>query len=101
VRQIRPTHILTFAFAVTHPFHHDVIGSVMVGHDSRREWLYYVAVDPTCRSMNGPCLWCSTAWVTQKGRKQLRQSGLHYSSVAVESPPLLAAWNWRSLNQRL
>jgi ribosomal protein S18 acetylase RimI-like enzyme len=26
-----------------------IVGSVMVGHDGHRGWLYYVAVDPTCR----------------------------------------------------
>ena len=26
-----------------------VAGSVMVGHDGHRGWLYYVAVDPACR----------------------------------------------------
>jgi ribosomal protein S18 acetylase RimI-like enzyme len=26
-----------------------IVGSVMVGHDGHRGWLYYVAVDPACR----------------------------------------------------
>jgi len=29
--------------------HYDILGSVMVGHDGHRGWLYYVAVDPAER----------------------------------------------------
>lgn len=48
----------------------DVVGSVMVGHDGHRGWLYYVAADPASRSTGVGRL------VVQAGEDWLRQQGV-------------------------
>jgi ribosomal protein S18 acetylase RimI-like enzyme len=47
-----------------------LVGSVMVGHDGHRGWLYYVAADPVSRSTGVGRL------VVQAGEDWLRQQGI-------------------------
>lgn len=46
-----------------------VVGSVMVGHDGHRGWLYYVAADPTARSrgIGREVVRAAEAWLRERG----------------------------------
>lgn len=46
-----------------------VVGSVMVGHDGHRGWLYYVAADPGTRScgIGRAVVWAAEAWLRRRG----------------------------------
>ena len=46
-----------------------VVGSVMVGHDGHRGWLYYVAADPGARSrgIGRQVVRAAEAWLREKG----------------------------------
>jgi hypothetical protein len=47
-----------------------IAASVMVGHDGHRGWLYYVAVDPTCREQG------HGATIVAAGEDWLRRLGV-------------------------
>ena len=46
-----------------------VVGSVMVGHDGHRGWLYYVAADPGARSrgIGREVVRAAEAWLRERG----------------------------------
>lgn len=45
-----------------------IVGSVMVGHDGHRGWIYYVAADPNCRKQGIGRLMIAAAenWLKEK-----------------------------------
>src|SRR6266705_4347284 len=48
---------------------HRVVGSVMVGHDGHRGWLYYVAVDPAGRrrGIGRSMVEAAEQWLAKRG----------------------------------
>ncbi len=46
-----------------------IVGSVMVGHDGHRGWLYYVAADPQARAhgIGRRMVQAAEAWLAQRG----------------------------------
>jgi ribosomal protein S18 acetylase RimI-like enzyme len=54
---------------VAHDTDSPIVGSVMVGHDGHRGWLYYVAVDPACRrhGLGRSLVAAAEAWLAARG----------------------------------
>ena len=50
-----------------------IVGSVMVGHDGHRGWVYYLAVAPECRKagLGGRLMRAAEAWLTARGVRKL------------------------------
>src|SRR4051794_19768693 len=50
-----------------------VIGSVMVGHDGHRGWVYYLAVAPSCRrgGIGGRLMRAAEAWLHGRGMRKV------------------------------
>lgn len=50
-----------------------VVGTVMVGHDGHRGWVYYMAVDPARqrRGLGARLLRAAEAWVAARGVRKL------------------------------
>ena len=51
-----------------------IIGSVMVGHDGHRGWIYYLAVEPAARrrGLGGELVHAAEDWVWGKGVKKIQ-----------------------------
>ena len=51
----------------------DVVGSVMVGHDGHRGWIYYLAVAPSCRrgGLGGRLMRAAEAWLRERGIRKV------------------------------
>ena len=51
----------------------DVIGSVMVGHDGHRGWIYYLAVSPSCRrrGLGSRLMRAAEAWLRERGIRKV------------------------------
>jgi ribosomal protein S18 acetylase RimI-like enzyme len=52
----------------------DITGSVMVGHDGHRGWLYYVAVAPAQRrkGLGGALVTAAEQWLLQRGVRKVQ-----------------------------
>jgi ribosomal protein S18 acetylase RimI-like enzyme len=50
-----------------------VIGSVMIGHDGHRGWVYYLAVAPPCRraGLGGRLMDAAEAWLRERGIRKV------------------------------
>jgi ribosomal protein S18 acetylase RimI-like enzyme len=51
-----------------------IVGSVLVGHDGHRGWVYYVAVDPDCRQRGygGVIMAAAEEWLRARGIEKLQ-----------------------------
>jgi len=82
----------------------EVAGSVMVGHDGHRGWLYYVAARPTSRSQGVGRLMVQAAesWLTQRGvvkaqllvRETNTQVVSFYEHLGFEVAPRIIMSKW-------
>jgi ribosomal protein S18 acetylase RimI-like enzyme len=82
----------------------DIVGSVMVGHDGHRGWLYYVATHPAARSTGLGRLMVQAAeeWLRQRGvlKAQLlvRQTNAKvvgfYEHLGFEVAPTIVMSKW-------
>ncbi len=81
-----------------------IIGSVMVGHDGHRGWLYYVAVDPA-RRMEGvgkAVIEAAEAWLRLRGipkamllvRETNTQVSVFYENLGFETSPRVVMQKW-------
>jgi ribosomal protein S18 acetylase RimI-like enzyme len=50
-----------------------VVGSVMVGHDGHRGWVYYLAVAPSCRhgGIGRRLMQAAEAWLRERGIRKV------------------------------
>ena len=81
-----------------------ILGSVMVGHDGHRGWLYYVAVDPAERSrgIGRAVVRAAEAWLRGRHVRRalllVRQSDsgamVFYERLGFERPGVLAMGRW-------
>jgi ribosomal protein S18 acetylase RimI-like enzyme len=63
-----------------------VIGSVMVGHDGHRGWLYYVAVDPALRrqGIGRALVRAGEAWLRDRGVPKVHLMVRETNTAVVE-----------------
>jgi len=81
-----------------------VVGSVMVGHDGHRGWLYYVAADPGMRSqgIGRRMVKAAEAWLSERGVRKaelmVRQSNAgvmaFYERLGFERSAVLVMQRW-------
>jgi ribosomal protein S18 acetylase RimI-like enzyme len=81
-----------------------VVGSIMVGHDGHRGWLYYVAVTPTARRQGIGRALVSAAeqWLKQRGvpkvhlmvRESNPEVAAFYNRVGYEPMPRINFQKW-------
>jgi ribosomal protein S18 acetylase RimI-like enzyme len=81
-----------------------VIGSVMVGHDGHRGWLYYVAADPQARSqgIGRRMVEAAEAWLSERGVRKaelmVRRSNAgvaaFYERLGFERSDVLVMQRW-------
>jgi ribosomal protein S18 acetylase RimI-like enzyme len=81
-----------------------VVGSVMVGHDGHRGWLYYVAADPATRSrgIGRALVWAAEDWLRERGVRKaqllVRQSNAKvmafYEHLGFEASTVLVMQRW-------
>ena len=81
-----------------------VVGSVMVGHDGHRGWLYYVAADPGMRSqgIGRRMVKAAEAWLSERGVRKaelmVRQTNAgvmaFYERLGFERSAVLVMQRW-------
>ncbi len=81
-----------------------VVGSVMVGHDGHRGWLYYVAADPAYRSVGigRRMVKAAEAWLSERGVRKaelmVRQSNAgvmaFYERLGFERSAVVVMQRW-------
>jgi ribosomal protein S18 acetylase RimI-like enzyme len=51
----------------------DIVGTVMVGHDGHRGWVYYLAVAPDCRrgGIGGRLMRAAETWLRARGIRKV------------------------------
>ena len=81
-----------------------IVGSVMVGHDGHRGWLYYVASDPTSRGsgVGRRMVQAAETWLSDRGVAKVQlmvrptnaQAAAFYKRLGFEETPrtILAKW---------
>lgn len=82
----------------------NVVGSVMVGHDGHRGWLYYVAADPGMRSrgIGRRMVKAAEAWLSERGVRKaelmVRQSNAgvtaFYERLGFERSAVVVLQRW-------
>ena len=81
-----------------------IVGTVMVGHDGHRGWLYYVAVDPTRRreGLGRRLVAAAEAWLAERGvakamlliRDTNTAIGTFYQRLGYEVEPRVLMTRW-------
>ena len=81
-----------------------LVGSVMVGHDGHRGWLYYVAVDPglRARGIGRALAGAAEAWLCRRGVRKaqlmVRRSNIgvvaFYDRLGFEAAELVVMQRW-------
>ncbi len=81
-----------------------IIGSVMVGHDGHRGWLYYVAADPGARGTGAgrQMVQAAEAWLRERGvvkaqllvRETNTQVVSFYEHLGFETAPRVVMGKW-------
>lgn len=81
-----------------------VVGSVMVGHDGHRGWLYYVAVDPGTRAcgIGRTLVQAAESWLFERGVRKVqllvRRSNAEvtafYDRLGFEPSDVLVMQRW-------
>jgi len=82
----------------------DIIGSVMVGHDGHRGWLYYVAVAPSHRNkgVGRALVKAAEEWLTMRGvpkahlmlREHNWDAAAFYARLGYEPMPRINMQKW-------
>jgi ribosomal protein S18 acetylase RimI-like enzyme len=88
----------------------DVTGSVMVGHDGHRGWIYYLAVAPTHRrdGLGGQLMRAAEAWLQRRGIRKvelmIRQSNTavteFYARLGYREEPVTVMSRWLDGTER-
>jgi len=81
-----------------------IVGSVMVGHDGHRGWLYYVSVDPALREsgIGRQMVQAAEAWLHQRGVPKamlmVRETNApvigFYEHLGFEGAPVTVMGKW-------
>jgi ribosomal protein S18 acetylase RimI-like enzyme len=81
-----------------------LIGSIMVGHDGHRGWLYYVAVDPACRGqgVGRSLVHAAERWLTERGiakvQLMVRETNMQvvefYKRIGYDPMPRINMQKW-------
>ena len=81
-----------------------IIGSIMVGHDGHRGWVYYVAVDPQHQGsgLGSRLMQAAEAWLTARGVRKLelmiRETNAavaaFYTALHYEREPVSVMSRW-------
>jgi ribosomal protein S18 acetylase RimI-like enzyme len=87
-----------------------VVGSVMVGHDGHRGWVYYLAVDPSTRQrgLGRRLMAAAEAWLSARGVRKIelmiRASNAavanFYEKLGYDREPVLVMSRWLDGTQR-
>ncbi len=82
----------------------DIAGTIMVGHDGHRGWLYYVAVTPTLRrqGIGRMLVEAAEAWLKERGvpkahlmvRETNHQVAAFYERIGYEPMPRINMQKW-------
>lgn len=82
----------------------EIVGSVMVGHDGHRGWLYYVAVTPRLRrrGIGRLLVEAAEAWLKERGvpkahlmvRETNHQVAAFYERIGYEPMPRINMQKW-------
>ena len=81
-----------------------IVGSVMVGHDGHRGWLYYVAFDPALRArgVGRRMVQAAGAWLSDRGVRKVQlmvrpsslQAAAFYERLSFEETPRTVMAKW-------
>lgn len=81
-----------------------IIGSIMVGHDGHRGWIYYVSVDPGYRrqGIGRQLVKAGEQWLTERGvvkvnlmvRETNTQVATFYERIGYEPMPRINMQKW-------
>ena len=88
----------------------EIVGSVMVGHDGHRGWVYYLAVSPTDQrgGLGRRLMDAAEEWLTARGvrkcelmiRNSNEAAAGFYVRLGYESEPVLVMSRWLDGTQR-
>ena len=81
-----------------------IVGSVMVGHDGHRGWIYYVAASPDmqCRGIGRACVEAAEDWLRERGvgkvQLMIREANAavqtFYEGIGYEHTPRVVMAKW-------
>jgi ribosomal protein S18 acetylase RimI-like enzyme len=81
-----------------------IVGSVMVGHDGHRGWVYYLAVAPSCRrgGIGRRLMRAAEDWLARRGIRKLElmvrdgDAGVadFYRRIGYDREPVLVMSRW-------
>ena len=81
-----------------------IVGSIMVGHDGHRGWLYYVAVDPDCRrqGLGRSLVAAAEQWLIARGiakvqlmvRETNHEVAAFYARIGYDPMPRINMQKW-------
>ena len=87
-----------------------VIGSVMVGHDGHRGWIYYLAVSPSCqrRGLGSRLMRAAEAWLRERGipkvelmiRDTNSEVTAFYARLGYDKEPVTVMSRWLDGTER-
>ena len=88
----------------------DVIGSVMVGHDGHRGWIYYLAVSPSCqrRGLGSRLMRAAEAWLRERGIRKVElmirdtntEVTAFYARLGYDKEPVTVMSRWLDGTER-
>jgi ribosomal protein S18 acetylase RimI-like enzyme len=88
----------------------DVIGSVMVGHDGHRGWIYYLAVSPSCqrRGLGSRLMRAAEAWLREHGMRKVElmirdtntEVTAFYAGLGYDREPVTVMSRWLDGTER-
>ena len=87
-----------------------VIGSVMVGHDGHRGWIYYLAVSPSCqrRGLGSRLMRAAEAWLRERGIRKVElmirdtntEVTAFYARLGYDEEPVTVMSRWLDGTER-
>jgi ribosomal protein S18 acetylase RimI-like enzyme len=88
----------------------DIIGTVMVGHDGHRGWVYYLAVDPTRQRqrLGAALVGAAEQWLRDRHIRKIqlmvRETNLgvlaFYERIGYEQSPVVVMQRWLDRQER-
>src|SRR5215217_3823394 len=82
----------------------DIAGSVMVGHDGHRGWVYYLAVSPSCRrrGLGSRMMRAAKAWLRERGIRKVElmirntntEVRAFYARLGYDQEPVTVMSRW-------
>jgi ribosomal protein S18 acetylase RimI-like enzyme len=87
-----------------------VAGSVMVGHDGHRGWIYYLAVSPSChrRGLGSRLMGAAEAWLRERGMRKVElmirntntEVTAFYAKLGYDKEPVTVMSRWLDGTER-